>query len=452
MAQETTAFEPTLEQEFEQLTNKYITPQVGKAREAAEQVQKLHLELMSKMERGTAPDDQAVRDLEAEKIERETEWNALREEVRGLQLELKQAHAQPEGKAERGNFDGALIRDIAKVRDAIRQYGTLDNAMQARAIDTSVISSAGALNADQENRFMDWLVEKQVALSRVSVRPMRSPEAYLDELITASRNLRAGTENTAPTVSNAFTAARRSLTTKETIWAEDLTKSFLEDNIERAGAENHIMMNLALAFGNDHNDLFWNGDEALAATITDTTPVDGNDDTTGLTQNDHTFLRINNGVIAVAKADAAVNDYDATAAESVQAILAGMLRDMAYDYAIRPGLTYFLPYKSVLIYADELTTRGTAFADQILLGGLGAARYFGLPVIPEPDLNRNSYDEGMLTFAENLVWGVQRGITVESEWSPRKRAVEITISARTDQNYAKSAAVVLADNIPAALR
>lgn len=426
MAQDATP----LEQEFEQLTNKYITPHVTKAKEVAEEVSKLQAELLSKMERGSKPDDTSVRDLEAEKAEREAELNEVREEVRELRLELQQTTVTPDSKPDRGSFNGALIKNIDKVREAIDQYGTLDNAMQKRAIDTSVIASAGALNADQENRFLDWLVEKQVALSRVRVRPMRSPEAYLDELITANRSLRSASEGTAPSVANAITTARRSLTTKETIWGEDLTKSFLEDNIERAGAEDHIMMNLALAFGNDHNDLFWNGDE----------------------DNSDAFLGINDGIIDIAKADASVNDYDASGDATVQDVLAGALQDMSYDYAIRPGLTYFLPYKSVLVYADELTGRGTSFADQILVNGLASARYFGLPVVGEPHLNVGSADEAVLTFAENLVWGVQRGITVESDWNQRTRAVEITISARTDQNYAKSAAVVLIDGIPASLR
>jgi len=119
---------------------------------------------------------------------------------------------------------------------------------------------------------------------------------------------------------------------------------------------------------------------------------------------------------------------------------------------MQPGLTFFMPYKTTLYYVDELTDRGTPFADQVLQNGVQAARYFGFPVIGDPHLNVSGDDQGVLTFDQNLVWGVQRGITVESMWQPRKRAVEVTITARTDANYAKSEAVVLASNIPSTLR
>lgn len=430
MPEDTNTETTALENEMRGLVEKYVVPEVGKAREAAEKVQEIHKDLMSKWERGSAPDDQAVKDLEAEKAERETEMQEMRHQIRRLQLDLKnEVAAQPRSEAAT-NFRGAFFKDIEKVRHAVDQYGNLGNAMQKRAIDTSLISSAGALNADQENQFLDWLVEKQLTLNRVQVRPMRSPDSDLDEILIGDEKLRAATEGQAPTVADSITFGKRSLATKETIWAEDLTRSFLEDNIERANAEDHIMRDLATAFGNNHNNLFWRGDEA------DSSP----------------FLGINDGIIKIAKNDASVVDYDASSDTTVEQVLGGLLKALSFDFAMQPDLTFFIPYKSVLFYLDELTDRGTVFADQVVLNGLAAARYFGLPVIGEPHLNKAGQDEALLTFARNLVWGVQRGITSESEWNARKRVVEVTITARTDQNYAKSAAVVLADTIASTLR
>lgn len=425
MPEETTA----LETEMKGLVDRYVVPQVTKAEAAAERVADIQKDLLSKWERGSEPNDQAVKDLEAVKAEREAELNALREDIRNMQLDLKREIAQP-GRATEDPFKGRLIKNADALREVLAQFGTLDIDDATRAIDTTTINSAGKLNPDQENQFLDWLVEKQVTLSRIRRRNMRSSSAYLDELVTASRQMTGATEGTAPTVADGVSTNRRTLTTKETIWAEDITRSFLEDNIEQANAESHLMRDLARAFGNDHNDLFWNGDET----------------------NSDPFIGINNGVLYIATNDASVVDYDAASDTTAEAILAGLLKNLAYDYAMQPGLTFFMPYKTTLYYVDELTDRGTPFADQVLQNGVQAARYFGFPVIGDPHLNVSGDDQGVLTFDQNLVWGVQRGITVESMWQPRKRAVEVTITARTDANYAKSEAVVLASNIPSTLR
>lgn len=430
---------------------KVLEPAQKEMRGLVEKAQDIQRELLSKQERDSNPADVTVRDLEAKLDEHRAEVAAMREEQRLQVAQITQA----QGDRNSNPFDGAFVRDLEKIRTAARQYGSLSNAMKQRAIDTSVIASAGSLSADQENQFLDWLIEKQVTLSRVRIYPMVSGSAYLDELITASRKLRAGVENTEPSLSDAFTTARRQLDVVETIWAEDITLDFVENNIERGNINNHIARNLAVAFGNDHNDLLWNGDDSLAATITDTTPADGVDDTTGLSQNDHTFLRINDGLIAIATSDANVNDTDATSLTTAQAVFKEMLKDMPFDYKARMDLdlSYLVPYNLAHTYADELTERGTDFADRVLINGLPELRYFGLPVIAESHLGRThtSPDNAVLTPRQNIFWGLQRGMTMESEWRPRKRAWEFTLTAKADVNYAKSQAVVLADNIPSSL-
>lgn len=439
------------ETEIQREINAVLAPAQEKMRGMLEKAQEIQRELLSKEERDSSPTDQVVRDGEAKLDELRTEINALREEQRLHAAQVTQA----QGDRKASPFDGAFVKDLEKARGAARQYGSLSNAMKQRAIDTSVIASAGSLNADQENQFLDWLIEKQVTLSRVRVYPMVSSTAYLDELLTAGRKLRAGVENTDPSVADAITTARRQLEVVETIWAEDITLDFVENNIERGNINNHIAQNLALAFGNDHNDLLWNGDDSLAATITDTTPADGVDDTTGLSQNDHTFLRINDGIIAIAAADASVNDTDATSLTTAQAVFKAMLKSMPFDFKARLDLehTYFAPYNLAHTYADELTGRGTDFADRVLINGLPELRYFGLRVLADSHLGRThtSPDNAVLTPAQNIFWGLQRGMTMESEWRPRKRAWEFTLTAKADVNYAKSQAVVLADNIDSSL-
>lgn len=415
--------ESALEQEFQALTDKYLVPHVTEARQAAEEVRDIQKQLLSHMERGTDPADTKVQDLEAFKAETEAKQRDLEEQIRQVKLEARAEVEQPN---KRGDWTGVLFRNIRAIQDAVRKNGSFEDAVNSRAIDTSDIATAGKIGPDLETQFIQWLIGKQAALSRVTVRRMTSPTARLDEMVVGTRKLRAGAEAQAPALADGVSFAKRDLATVEVVWPEDISRSFLEDNIEGAQAEATITQALATAFGNDSNDLFWNGDE------------DNSDD----------FIGINDGIIDIAKADSGVVDSDATSVTTAQAVLAAALRALPVDYAALP-LAFFGPYKFVLSYADEIADRKTVMGDQALVGGVSQATYFGVPVVGDAHL---AGDEAVLSPLANLVWGVQRGITLETQWNARKRAVEVTVSARTDQNYVKSGAVVLVDNIEASLR
>jgi HK97 family phage major capsid protein len=408
---------------FEQEVRAAVAPVLAEIHEAKAAVEEIHRDLMSKRERDTDADAQVVKDLELRKIEAEAEVQALNERVRKLELEANPAKQERVTKAN-DMFRGFFLKDADELRRIGRDHGP--QALSRALTSGTTLSSAGAMNADQEDQFLDWLVEQQVALSRVNVRRMVANAAYLDELVTGTRKLVAATEATAPSVSDAFSVSRRSLATVETIWAEDLSYSFIEDNIERGNIESHIARNLALAFGNDHNDLFWNGD----------------DDDSGA------FLGINNGIIDLAKADASVTDYDGTSVTAWSTVFNGMLKLLDFKYQARPDLAFFIPFSGTFVYADELADRATALGDNVLVNGQQALRYFGIPVYGEPHLTA---DEAVLSPLANLVWGVQRGITFESERNTRKRVMEYTITARTDHQYSRSEAVVLADSLDSTL-
>ncbi|MFC6216926.1 hypothetical protein, partial [Fodinicurvata halophila] len=251
------------------------------------------------------------------------------------------------------------------------------------------------------------------------------------------RRLRRGSEGTAPTPADAVGVRRRGLSTVEVIWAEDVTLTFLEDNIEQQDAEQAIAGLLAKAFGNDVNDLAWNGAEA---------------------ESGDPFRSINDGWIALAEADAAVNDLDLEdvahgidADSSARDVLALLLRQQPVRFRGRTDQAIFVPVAFAERYAEETASRQTALGDRVLVGGFPELRYFGIPVIPEPHLSGATGTRIMMTPAGNLFFGIQRQMTVDGQWQPRRRVVEYTMTARTDYQYATGEAIVLADNLPAHL-
>ncbi len=400
----------------------------------AKDLTEIRTQLAKLEERGDIrPTDDRVKELEKRLVESE-------EAIRVIRVSPT-LPANGGGKKDL-DFKGCFVRDIAALRNGIntlRMEAGNANA-ESRAISSSLFATGGRLPADVADQFIDFLIEQQNTLPRVQTRRMVGPEGHTDELTIASRKLRKATEGTDPSVANAIGTKRRTLTTVEVIWAEDLTLTFLEDAIERAGTEQHIARMLATQFGNDLNDLAWNGDEADTA---------------------DPFRVINNGWIMLAQGDSAVHDADLTDTSlgdpnsletSPTGILKIVSKALPYKFKGRTDLSIWVPVPFGEEYADELSRRETNLGDAVVQSGFPSMRYFGRPVRVEPHFVEENADKIVLTPDGNLFFGIQRQMMVESEWRPRPRVVQYTITARTDVNYATGDAIVLGSGLPPALR
>ena len=388
-------------------------------------------------------------------LESRGDISPVAEQVRDLEKKLDDANeairvirvspVAPTNGKPAADFRGAFIRDVEAVRKGIRDLrldGTTGRqaAVESRAISSSLFATGGRLPAEVADQFIDFLIEQQVTLPHVVVRRMMGPEGHTDELTIAARKMRKATEGTAPSDPNAIGTKRRTMNTVEVIWPTDITLTFLEDNIEKAGAEQHIARMVATQFGNDMNDLAWNGDEADTA---------------------DPFRSINNGWITLFQGNADVHDLDladtgigdpATLETTPSAIMHLVSKALPYKFKGRLDLAYTVPVPFGETYADQLSARQTALGDQVMVGGFPAMRYFGRPVRVEPHFVEENADKVVLTPNGNLFVGIQRQMMVESEWQPRARKVEYTATMRWDTEMATGDAVVLASGLPANLR
>lgn len=384
-----------------------------------QEVEALRHALQQEMVAGAAPAAAQVTELEKRLAEAEARLAEAEERLR-----LDRAGPRLPAAAE-PDFRGAFVSDVGELRRRLREHRVGDAG--TRAIDSSLFTSGGKLSAETADRFLDFLVAEQPALSRVQLRRMGSPEGHTDELTVQSRRLRRGSEGQAPTVADGIGTKRRLLSTVEVIWAEDITLTFLEDNIEKQEAESAIARLLATAFGNDLDDLAWNGDE-------------GESDP---------FLSINDGWLAIAAEDPEANELDLSdsvfAEASAREVLGAALRQMPQRFKGRTDQAFFVPVALAERYAEETADRQTGLGDQVLVGGFPALRYFGIPVVPEPHLTGDSF---LLSPTGNLFFGVQRQMTVDGQWQPRRRVVEYTLTARVDFEYATGKALVVASGLP----
>ena len=320
--------------------------------------------------------------------------------------------------------------------------------IQKAAIATA---AGGQLTTQQAKEFIDLVVSQNSLLQKIQTVQMTSQSYQLNMIGLASRVMRGATEGTDPGSAQGINITPRTLTYTENILPYDITFSFLEENIEGANAESKINEIFAKAFGNDLLDLAINGDESLDAAITDG-DTNGIDDTTGLTQNDHTFLRQNDGWLKLAREDESVNfNTLSSSIASWKTEFKNTLAMLPNKWKTNPGELVFLVSPDVETeYRDELAGRETALGDEYQVKNK-RAEYQGIAVEPVsfwPGSGTAHYPGGpvvMLTKYKNLAVGIGRNMRVGRQIQERKRVVEYTITAKTDFNYVAGEMMVLSE-------
>ena len=272
-------------------------------------------------------------------------------------------------------------------------------------------SNTGVLNPEQADKFIDYMVESIAFLGDIRTVSMGKPLLDLDFIGIASRIIRKGVEATAPTYQPGIVTDKKQLQTTEVILPQDVSLSFLEDNIEKGGAEDHIARLLATQFANDMCDLTINGDTTATGT-------------------DEDFLTIGDGLIKLAKGSSNTHKFDTNSSDDYKGVVfPGMLALMPEKFKRDKSKLRFYCAPSVAEgYIDQLSTRQTARADELIETGV-LPKYKGITVYPVEYFPAGAI---VLTMGQNIATGVQRTFTWDRERVPRKRIVEFTITARVD--------------------
>lgn len=423
------------------------------AKQIKEGLGEVRKDIDKKFEEGLSPADDKVQDLEKKIDEYESKIDDLVKK-HGDEIRLLKAEAREIGvnvlRAEGGPVDAMRVDYKGQFMTKERMKWIVDNFSGAgdgpvkRDLTTggsgnTGLVDQGRLSTEVAERFIDLIVEETPTLSRIVTRRMVSPEARLDEMLTATRTIRKATENTDITASDVVTLSGRTLTTIEVGMAQNITLSFLEDNIERENAEAHVASALARAFGTDINDLLWNGVFSASTGFVDI--LDGINE----------LLSDNIAGSGTAGIDEA-SETDVSGATTASAAFRLMHKTIPQRFKTRTDYNFFVPTGTAEVYADEVQQRETALGDSVLIGGFPNLRYFGRSVVPDPHLG-TTLNRAYLFPVQLAVWGVHRGIRIDSEYQPRPRRVEYTITTRIGaqivgpQTFVRSAAA-----LPAGIR
>ena len=318
----------------------------------------------------------------------------------------------------------------------------VSNAVLSKRADIGIgdlEANGGKLDPEQEKRFLDLIKKEPTILSQARWINMSAPQRKINRMGFDQRVMKAAPQGTSPYAQDDgsnnrwLAAADRSkvvtsqitLTTKEVMAEIHIPYEVLEDNIEGAGFEDHIMSEMARQVARDLEDLLINGDTASG----------------------DPYMATFDGLLKQATS----NIYDAAgdfaSGETVSLIpdtVEGNLLTMPEQYLRNMNdLRYYTGTPSTIRYRGNVAKRATGYGDSslttennLMAYGLqiDAARYM-------PAAN------SIFTFPNNIIFGVQRDISIETDKDIRAREIIIVLTMRIDSLYDLEEAVVKTTNL-----
>ena len=329
---------------------------------------------------------------------------------------------------------------------------------KANEVTTSVVNSAsgGLLNAEQSNRFIDFVVDQSNLMKNSRVVRMRTPTMDIDKVSVGTRLMAKATEASDTGSNAAVTFTKVSLSSVKLRLDWELSTESLEDNIEGASLEDHLAQVMARQTANDLDDLLINGN----------------------TSSNNGLLKALDGFQKLALAGATVVDE---AGNSVsRATYDRVLRNMPTKYLQRRGELRFFTGPGVVqdtsfsLQNPNSATAATAgapapgstYGEQAFMngsiranGGPGATGLspYGIPLIEIPLMLETqtgdytgaagSHGNVELTFPNNRVIGLHRDITVYRQFQPKTDTIEYTQFMRVANNVENLNSYVIAKNV-----
>lgn len=305
-------------------------------------------------------------------------------------------------------------------------------------------ANGGMLNPEQANTFIDMIHDEPTIIQQVRLERMNAPTKKINRIGFANRIMRAAPQGTPPyfaddnTNSRYLAAADRSavttgqieLNSKEIMAEVHLTYETLEDNIERGNLEEHIMRLIAEQVSRDLEEWMLQAD----------------------TGSGDAYLALNDGLLKTAdqhvvdlSAQVDIDGGNLSSQLHPDTFTNGMLAMPQKYLRDRNRLKHFMTVADVTKYRSRVARRQTGYGDSALTQNNDLTVH-GIRV-EEAALMPSGF--GLFTFPQNIILGIQRQVTVETDRDIRGRQYIIVLTMRVDCIYDDADAVVKYVNIGA---
>ena len=293
--------------------------------------------------------------------------------------------------------------------------------------------AGGILAPEQSRRFIDYVWDATVLANDGRKVTMKANTQEIEKVNVGERVIRAANQADGTYTNANATFTKVELTTKKIRLDWEVSSESLEDNIEGAALEDHLVRLMTNAFGNDLEDLAINGDGSTGS-----------------------FLSIMDGFVhqVTTGGDAHEAVVSVSNNEWTPEVLESVIHALPRKYrALKSGLKFYASTDTFAGIVKENGTNADAIwtyenrnqylsgADQTL-GNARVSRALGIPVLEVPYFP-DDYVE--LTFPQNRVWGFQRDITVNREYKAKKDTIEYTVFVRFGITWEELDATAFAD-------
>ena len=298
------------------------------------------------------------------------------------------------------------------------------------------LASGGLLNPEQSNAFLRRLIEQPTILREARVIPMTANERVIDKIGFDSRILRPGVSATPLIEADRAKPdlGKITLTNKELIAEVRIPYDVIEDNIEqggiggapagdnvseaRGGIKDTIMSLMAERSSADLEELALNGD----------------------TNSGDAYLATQDGWLKRAN----INVVDNLAAPIDKQLFKKGKKAMPDKYLRNLGaMKHWVSVDNETEYRDTLSDRQTGLGDNLVTGRNPIFAY-GTPIAPVSFMPEA---QGLFTWPMNLLWGIQRQVSVEAAKDITARIYIIVLTMRVAFHVEEADAVVRYDNI-----
>jgi hypothetical protein len=301
-------------------------------------------------------------------------------------------------------------------------------------------SNGGLLLPEQNQQFIRVLMESPTIFNSIRMVTMNSPQRKINKIGFGSRILHAAGDASTDINGNgsrALSASQRAkpdlsqvtLSTKEVIAEIHIPYEVFEDNIEGG--------NINVAMGKTPGGL----QDTIVTMIAERAALDFEElCIDGDSTSSDSFLALHDGFLKQANS----HIVDANGKTVSKDLFKAGVNAMPPKYLRnRSALKHFISIDNENEYRDTLANRQTALGDASVQGN-NSVYSFGSEVVGVPLMPG---DRGLFTNPLNLIFGIQRQITIEYDKDIRSRMFIIVLTARMALAIEQDDAVVTYRNI-----
>lgn len=320
-----------------------------------------------------------------------------------------------------------------------------DNASLLRKADLTIAdlqANGGELLPEQSATFIRTLIAQPTIVAMSRVVEMGSPQRKINKIGFGTRIMRKATSGVALTQNQRAkpTTDQVELNTKEQIAEIRIPYDVMEDNIERASAANNEASNTGPgAFRQTIIDLIA---ERAALDIEELALLGDTDYTNAGDADDEAYLSQLDGWLKLAGAEGHV--VDAEGRTISKAVFKAGIKALPSQYKRnKAALHHIVSHNNETEYRDTLADRGTTLGDNMVQGNGAVAAYgsqvHGAALMPE--------DRGLYLNPMNLIFGIQRRVSMEFDKNISERVYIIVLTLRMDVQIEETDATVAYENI-----